>query len=340
MNANDCDIDPNALVGDAEYVVDQIVRGEVLEGDALAQAQPSIQAVSKALVACRKTDPPTPESLQNLSDALGKLMVLLSPITVQTLRDTDGAGSIRRGSGGGSAPSGPFRFDAFLPRRGRRPEAYRFSSFFFWLTIVIVVIAVMSNYWSTDGSTIPLFKFATLNLKAVGGLIAPFTYGAMGACVFLLRTLHQHIYGRTFDRRREPEYFNRILLGAISGGAIVLLLQGSKSSGARGADVTAISYNALGFLAGYNTDLLFSAIERITNAVFPKTPDQNAPNAPMAALLGGALKGTGSGNASTGGKDQDGQKPDATPDPGKTADPNKTPDADKASSQNLSKPTP
>jgi hypothetical protein len=99
--------------------------------------------------------------------------------------------------------------------------------------------------------------------------VAPVVYGTLGACVFLLRSLHVHIYDRTFDRRRKPEYVNRIVLGTVCGGVIVLFSHAGMTS-PQGAELGA---PALGFLAGYNTDLLFSFIERISNAFFPKTPD-------------------------------------------------------------------
>ncbi|HEY2071813.1 MAG TPA: hypothetical protein VGG48_19795 [Rhizomicrobium sp.] len=96
-------------------------------------------------------------------------------------------------------------------------------------------------------------------------ILTPFVYGALGACVYLLRSLHEHIYDRSFDRRHKGEYYNRILLGTISGGILVLLFPLPKDGTA------VIGDSAVAFLAGYNTDLLFSAIERVTAAVLPKT---------------------------------------------------------------------
>ena len=98
-------------------------------------------------------------------------------------------------------------------------------------------------------------------------LLTPWMYGGLGACVYLLRSAHIYIYQRTFDVRRKPEYFNRILLGAIAGGAIILF-----ANNVAGDDGTVIQLGsaALGFLAGYNTDLLFSAMERISGALLPK----------------------------------------------------------------------
>jgi hypothetical protein len=68
--------------------------------------------------------------------------------------------------------------------------------------------------------------------------------------------------------RRKPEYFNRVLLGAISGGAIILFVNYLVDDG---GTVLHLSSAALGFVAGYSTDFLFNAIERVVAAVFPKT---------------------------------------------------------------------
>jgi hypothetical protein len=96
-------------------------------------------------------------------------------------------------------------------------------------------------------------------------ILVPWTYGGLGACAYLLRTAHDMIAKRCFDVRRQPEYYNRILLGAVSGGSIVLLVSPSGDD-----DVVKISAAALGFLAGYSNDLLFNAVERVTTALLPK----------------------------------------------------------------------
>jgi hypothetical protein len=93
-----------------------------------------------------------------------------------------------------------------------------------------------------------------------------FAYGALGACVYLLRTLHVYSYRREFNRDRVPEYLNRILLGLVSGGTISLFVdQLSTDSG-----TVTLSEAALAFLAGYNSDFLFRAVERVVEAILPK----------------------------------------------------------------------
>jgi hypothetical protein len=57
-----------------------------------------------------------------------------------------------------------------------------------------------------------------------------------------------------------------MLLGVIAGGAIQLLItQVADESG-----VIRLSAAALAFVAGYNSDLLFSTVERISAALLPK----------------------------------------------------------------------
>jgi len=96
-------------------------------------------------------------------------------------------------------------------------------------------------------------------------ILIPYAYGGLGACAFLLRTAHNHIAERSFDVRRKPEYLNRILLGMVSGGAIVLLVSTDSDD-----DTVRISAAALGFIAGYSNDFLFNAIERVVAAVLPR----------------------------------------------------------------------
>ncbi|HEX9582190.1 MAG TPA: hypothetical protein VF970_13895 [Gemmatimonadales bacterium] len=96
--------------------------------------------------------------------------------------------------------------------------------------------------------------------------VVPFAYGGLGAAAFLLRAAHGHLHSRTFDPNHIPEYYSRMLLGVIAGGAIQLLItQGADESG-----VIKLSAAAVAFVAGYNSDLLFSTVERISAALLPK----------------------------------------------------------------------
>ncbi len=96
--------------------------------------------------------------------------------------------------------------------------------------------------------------------------ILPFAYGALGACTYLLRACHGFIGGRTFDRARIPEYFSRMILGLIAGGSILFFAETIIEDG----QTINLESKALAFLAGYNIDFLFSAMDRVVQAVLPK----------------------------------------------------------------------
>ncbi len=110
---------------------------------------------------------------------------------------------------------------------------------------------------------ITTFNIATYIYTFIINLI-PFMYGAFGACIFILRRAEEQMRERTFDPRRLPEYRNRLVLGTLSGGIIVLLY----SSGGSEADIK-ITEAALGFIGGYSIDLLFSLLDRIVNTLKP-----------------------------------------------------------------------
>jgi len=170
-----------------------------------------------------------------------------SPVTADTLRDTrtDGKG----------APSSAQMFARLL-----------------WIIAGFFILAVLLGGYvsqNPDYATDPPHKYVQL-----AALLTPWAYGGLGACAFLLRSAHEHIYKRSFDVRRKPEYLNRILLGAISGGAVIVLINQLTDQG--GAAIN-LSSAALGFIAGYSTDFLFNTVERIVAAIFPKSDPETAP---------------------------------------------------------------
>lgn len=170
--------------------------------------------------------------------------------------------------------------DAFL---GSEAEAW--SKLIWSMTIVIILAIIwMQTYAELPGHSVSLdgltdaqvFSAADQTNKWLGSvilLVQPFLYGALGACAYLLRRCHVTIYNRTFDPLRKAEYLNRILLGIVSGGAAALLLQDAAASVTLGVK---LGSGAVGFLAGYHNDFLFTTIERLFAAVFPKVEAQRA----------------------------------------------------------------
>lgn len=98
--------------------------------------------------------------------------------------------------------------------------------------------------------------------------ISPFLYGTLGACVYLMRVTSTKLRARTFNPSRYPEHINRLLLGTVSGGIIIILLEDSMSIGAAGEGVP-ITAAGIGFIAGYSIEFLYQTVDRIINAILP-----------------------------------------------------------------------
>jgi hypothetical protein len=174
------------------------------------------------------------------------LVEFSDPVTIDTLRDT-------RATGRGQ----------FL----NASSAQKFTWLLWSLTGIFALLVIAAAVVATgaDNATPRSYAKALRDWNNFVPILVPWVYGGLGACAYLLRTAHDLIAKRCFDVRRKPEYLNRILLGMVSGGAIVLLFNPSTDD-----DTVKISAAALGFVAGYSNDLLFNAVERVVNALLPK----------------------------------------------------------------------
>lgn len=188
----------------------------------------------------------------------------VAPVTAETLRDTLDVH--------GRWPLGLVAFFAKGPlsavkmsRAKRWSRILWFYTGLFLISILAIEIfdGVIDGFYPRGEETenrLPHIILAGLLI------VIPFLYGGLGACAFLLRSCHEHIRNRRFDRYRIPEYYSRILLGIVSGGAILLFVEQIHADG----EQINVSSAALGFLAGYNTDFLFKTVERVVEAILPK----------------------------------------------------------------------
>jgi hypothetical protein len=218
-----------------------------------------IEQIVRAEDLLREGGIPSSDDRASFEKAYRDLSLFVAPVTAQTLRATSDKHGRR----------------TLLTPRIPRAEATIWSRKLTTWTIMFVVVAVFGDLLTdlsgqflppvdeTRGGGIPSVHY----LRTLLGILVPFTYGGIGACVYLLRSCHQYIYTRQFDPNRISEYYNRMLLGMVSGGAVTLFV--SQIPDEKGA-VVRLSGAALGFLAGYNTDFLFSAVERIAAAILPK----------------------------------------------------------------------
>jgi hypothetical protein len=179
------------------------------------------------------------------------LATALSPVTAETLRNTQ----VR--------PRGQRTWcDVFC---GASP-AIRFTRQLWAWSIGFMAFIILSTWYLYVMAVVGDTR-TYLTSRVILELLTPWAYGGLGACVYLLRSAHIYIAARSFDVHRKPEYYNRILLGVMAGGAILLFVDHLTNDEGQ---IVQLSSAALGFLAGYNTDFLFKAIERVTAAILPK----------------------------------------------------------------------
>lgn len=205
-----------------------------------------ILRIKKAQAYLGETAPwPADPDRADFEAAYRDLAQFMLPITAATLRAT-------------RDEHGPNSWLRFWLRFWRSSDAKWFSRRLYGWVILCAGAIVADEVHSKVGGRDPFSLFVILTN------LMPFLYGLLGALVYLLRSAHTYIADRTFDLYRAPEYYNRMVLGFVSGGVVLVFVKSTE------VGPTAIGPNAVSFLVGYNTDYLFQTIERIADAVFPK----------------------------------------------------------------------
>ncbi|TAD89739.1 MAG: hypothetical protein EAZ99_08915 [Alphaproteobacteria bacterium] len=215
----------------------------------------------------------TAELRTTLDTALASLTRVLSPVTATTIRAS-------RPHPPKESDSSPLGVALATIRANRSWGTARLQMWRLWqLTALFGVLVMMSElFFRIFGAPLDATQVQRAALGDAGmsltnwmgltfGVLVPFCYGGLGACVALLRALHGFLNTSTFDPVRVPEYFNRVVLGVVAGGTVMVLTD--TVIGDDGIPVN-LSAAAMGFVAGYNTDFLFQALERVSSAVLPK----------------------------------------------------------------------
>jgi len=134
-----------------------------------------------------------------------------------------------------------------------------------YLILGIVLLNVMLSAWFVDIAEPeegPLW-WVLQTQRYVLEVVAPFLWGALGSCVYLLKRYSDLAEARIFDEDSMQGWGTRILLGAILGGVVQYLYDSSvfTSSGLR------LDANALGFLSGIGVKVVYGAIEKTISAL-------------------------------------------------------------------------
>ena len=183
-----------------------------------------------------------------------QLEIELFPVTAISLKATDVCGAHSRK-------------DYMNTEAGRYTRRMWYAAFsILGLVLGINLFQYTFDMYSADWAVNYPEIFGKLTIAYwLAGSLTPFAYGAFGAVVRLLRITERRLRERSFDPRRLPEHRNRLVLGTLSGGVVVLLY----SSGGVGETDVKLTEAGLGFLAGYSIDLLFSILDRLVKAISP-----------------------------------------------------------------------
>ena len=143
-----------------------------------------------------------------------RIAAQMNPVTAETLRDTRDT----------ARPHG--NYASFWVRArdffwGYSP-AQRFTREL-WFWALVFATFIIAGEWGINYLGLKKDAASVVGWRTLLQSLLPWAYGGLGACAYMLRSAHYFIYRRSFDTRRTPEYFNRILLGAISGGAAIIL---------------------------------------------------------------------------------------------------------------------
>lgn len=185
------------------------------------------------------------------------LKIELDPVTATSLRATECTNG-----------QDPMKTEA-----GNRVKTLWYWAFGAMATILAInLYQYVFEFYSPDWAVKYPESFASLSIGYwIAVSLAPFAYGALGASLRILRVVESSLRNRSFDPRRMPEHRTRWVLGTISGGVIVMLY----SSGGINDSSVKLTEVALGFLAGYSIDLLFSVLDNLVNILSPAKISSN-----------------------------------------------------------------
>ena len=194
------------------------------------------------------------EEIDYIQFCYQQLETELSPISAISLRATDVSGARKRK-------------DYMNTEAGKYAKrmwimAFTILAFILGINLYQYTFDMYASDWAVNNTNV--FGSLTI-LYWLAASLTPFAYGAFGATVRMLRITETRLRERSFDPRRLVEHRNRMVLGTLSGGVVVLVY----STGGVGEGDIKLTEAALGFLAGYSIDLLFSLLDRLVNAISP-----------------------------------------------------------------------
>ncbi len=138
-----------------------------------------------------------------------------------------------------------------------------------WITVIATVVFIlaagnlMADSWAAS-LTEPGDNGVWLGLKQhVWDKLTPFLWGALGSCVFLLKTLQDLARRSEYEKRKLKGWGTRIVLGGILAAIAVMFVHpASFDSG-----VVPLTPAALAFFVGLSVKAFYKALERAVDKI-------------------------------------------------------------------------
>ncbi len=175
-----------------------------------------------------------------------KIAQLISPVSLLTLRATNENYKIVR----------PWWKTLFL---GSGSVGRNFFRQLFWVAVVLISIMFLRQYMTLGEESKPseFLKF-----------IDPFLYGALGALIYLYKSLTERYINRTLHPKELYTQWLRLFMGALVGGLLVNILNIIPNNEFVNNAVSAI---VVGFLAGYSVEFFYNTLDKAIHAITPYT---------------------------------------------------------------------
>lgn len=196
------------------------------------------------------------EAEANLEKVYAQLAVAIAPASIETLRATSSLYTIQR----------PW-WIAWLLGEGSVCE--NFMRQLFWVAVGLMLLmggqellGLLLEHPMLKQD--PILSTDWRILHDFLGYFDPFLYGAVGAWIYLYRTLSTFYADRVMHPAKLSTDWLRLFMGTLAGGLIVQLF------GEMFQDMQTYSAAAIGFLAGYSTEFFYQFLDRVIRAIFPK----------------------------------------------------------------------
>lgn len=169
---------------------------------------------------------------------------LVSPVNIISLRTTSEQYPVER-------IGWRKRLGIFL---GSGSIAHNFFRQFYWVGGLLT------------GLMLALILFVQTEPSTTNTVIAPFLFGAIGAWLYLYKTLTDYASARVLNREKIGFDWLRLFTGTLVGGLTVLLFRHT-------SELSGVLSATLGLIAGYSVDFFYQILDQFVQKMLPKKPE-------------------------------------------------------------------